>query len=197
MDDLNGAEIQRKFEIQRAPTDGSRRSLLVLSNLLVICPTHWRGRTQPCTWPNCEDCDKGQVPEIHSYLIVAVAKTEEKLLWEFTAGPTAVLKEYQDRVGYVHGLGIEVGRRNDKPNGPQWVKIKNTDLKLGQFGMPPDVKEILQTMWRFDPEKKATADAMKFRRDNARGDETTPPAGELGSNAEKVSNHQKKRRKRS
>jgi hypothetical protein len=94
-------------------------------------------------------------------------------------------------------LGIRLSRKNDKSNGPVHVQIVAHDLSTAKFGMPPDVREILQTMWRFNPDQIATADAKAARRDLSLGEEMKPGRGPLGSNAEQVSEVKKARRKRS
>jgi hypothetical protein len=197
LDSLDPSTIRRNYDIIRTPTDGSHRRCVVISNLLTIVATHWVGRTQPCTWPNCQQCDKGEVPEIHSYIIVGNGKTFEKHLLELTAPPTAVLKEYQDKHGHVHGLGIELKRKNDKPNGPVHLTICTENLNLATFGLPPDMKPLLETLWRFNPDHKAAADAMQARRELARGEEPTPASPSLEVSAEKVSNAKVRPRKRS
>lgn len=197
LDSLDPEQIKRNYTVERAPTTGAKITRMVYSNLLVICPTHWRGRTQPCTWPNCEDCDRGMVPEIHGYVLAINPKTEEKTLLELTGPPTAVLKEWQDSHGTVFGLGIEVGRKNDKPNGPVWLRIFKTELNLSKFGPPPDLKPILETLWRFSPDQQARHDATRARREMSVGEAPTPSAGPLGSNGEEVSKLKGSRRKRS
>lgn len=171
--------LKRNYQIVRTPTNGRRLLCAVLSHRLTWVNVHFAGRTQPCTHPNCEQCDRGHVPDLKAYLIIVLQTTREKALLELTSAGAGPLWEHQQQKRSIHGLAIELGRKNDKPNGPVHCTIKGHDVPLLHYGDAPDVKPILETMWRFSPDRKATADASRARRDLARGENPIPAAGPI------------------
>lgn len=197
VDSLEDVEVKRNFTIERAPKNGSSLRRLIWSNLIVICKTHWRGRTQPCTWPNCEDCDRGSLPEVKGYLLTIVPKTEDKRLTEFTLRPAADLKQIQDEIGTLHGIGIELGRKNDRPNGPVYVRVLERGLNLAKFGPPPDLRPVLETMWRFNTDAVATANSKRARREMELGEDVSQQSLPQIDTPKVVSEVKNVRRKRS
>jgi len=190
-------EGKSNLTIVRCPGGDRKLRVVILSDNICHTRTHFAGRTQPCTHPNCEHCRAGKESEYHGYVIVGFPKTFKKALCELTAVAARILMDERQEHKTLHGCGIELRRKNGKDTGTVWCEIIRRDCPTLVFGEVPECLPILYTIWRFNPMRKAEADAAERRFSVESGNGEVPQGKPPLLNEAEVSSIKKGSRKRS
>lgn len=193
----DSGEGLQNYDIVRCRTSDGYDSFVILSERVLHTRTHWLGKTQPCTHPNCRWCDEGKLSEYHGYVLAGKPKDFTKVVLELTAPPVRKLMQELEEKHTLHGLGIRLSRKNGLSNGSVHLEIVKRDLGTLQFGSLPDLLPLLHTLWRFNPMRKAEAEAAQRRRSVSAGEGEIPQSGPIGTNGDSLPKHQRKARKRS
>jgi len=139
--------LNQGLPLVRTPARGVL-SGIVSSTDLVGCTTHYyKGRTQPCTAPNCEACNE-QVPyRWHAYLTIFNPRTATHALLELTAQASQPAFDFFERHGTLRGAILETTRPSAKPNGRIIVRLRQATPDDPKPPKEPNIKKILAVIW--------------------------------------------------
>ena len=178
------------FPLRRTPT-GKPLIAIITCDDLIGCPTHYyKGRTQPCSAPDCEAC-RDQVPwRWHGYVSALNTATHEHFIFEMTAQATDALVAYYDQHETLRGCLFEAKRLHTRQNARVILRCKPADLQQTSLPAPPNLEHALSILWNLPapeinlnpkpPHEAATP--SRFRRDQQPGPKLVLAGTTIGGN---------------
>lgn len=141
------------FPIRRTPT-GKPLVAIITCDDLTGCPTHYyKGRTQPCSAPDCEACLE-QVPwRWHGYVSALNISTHEHFIFEMTAQATDTLIAYREKHETLRGCMFEARRLHPRQNARVILRCKPADLQQTSLPAPPNLEHALSILWNLPAPK--------------------------------------------
>lgn len=160
---------------------------------LIGCPTHYyKGRTQPCSAPDCEAC-REQVPwRWHGYVSALNTVTHEHFIFEMTAQATDALVAYREQHGTLRGCVFEARRLHARQNARVILRCTPADLQKISLPKPPKLEHALSILWNLpapeidltpNPQHEA-ATTTRFKRDRQSGPKQAMAGTTTGGNNE-------------
>lgn len=190
-------EGRRTWQITRTPTNGTTLKCAILSDFMMMCRTHWRGRTVPCLGKFCECFRKPERREFKAYFFAVQHKTNKRLLVEVTAAACNVLKDVIRERCTLKRTEIELSRTNNKPNGPVHCKVSGMATGAVFIEDFNNLKDVLYTLWRFDADTVGSRQLKQAFSETQNNVHHLPAEGSIVAATEKVSRALKGRRKSS
>lgn len=178
------------FPLKRTPTSKALVAIITCDDL-IGCPTHYyKGRTQPCSSPDCEACLE-QVPwRWHGYVSALNTTTHEHFIFEMTAQATDALIAYRTQHGTLRGCLFEARRTHSRQNARVILRCKPADLQQINLPEPPNLEFALSILWNLPaPEVKLnakppyeTANTNRFQRGRSNDPEQVMDGVTVGGN---------------
>lgn len=133
--------------LRRTPT-GRPLQAIVTSTDLIGTPTHfWRGRTMPCTLPDCPAHEAGMPWRWHGYLSALNTASHEHFLFEMTAQACEAFVQYRTAYESLRGCLFMARRVNASHNARVHIVTKPADLENIQLPPAPNLVKILAIIW--------------------------------------------------
>ena len=135
------------YQIVRTP-QGKEVQAIVLSEQLVGTKLHyWRGRSVPCSGPDCEACKGGNVARWKGYVLITNRACSQVYIFEFTQRAFDAFDRFFTEKGTLRGAIMTAKRLGKRPNSPLSITFEagrhDEDL------LPPeeDIAQMLSRMW--------------------------------------------------
>lgn len=139
--------VEPRIDVVRAPETGVL-SGISLSHDLSGAYTHWyRGRTRPCTQPNCEACAENTPWRWHGYLMLFGPKTHRIVLLEVTKNVCPTIDDYMAAKQTLRGARINITRKNRKKNARVILTVTASDIDDRTLPPCPPVAYHLAKLW--------------------------------------------------
>lgn len=150
--------------IRRTPAYGNLTAIVTIPDLLG-CYTHfYKGRTMPCTGPDCEAHKAGIPFRWHAYMSAWETKSALHFIFEVTAQATEAFVAYRQNQGTLRGCLFQAKRWRERPNGRVLIQTKPAELAKLNLPEPPNLESALAILWnlnakngqprRIEPEKQ-------------------------------------------
>ena len=135
------------FPLQRTPTSKPLIAIITCDDL-IGCPTHFfKGRTQPCSAPDCEACLEQVSWRWHGYVSALNVTTHEHFIFEMTAQATDALVAYRKQHDTLRGCLFEARRLHARQNARVILRCKPADLQQISLPTPPNLEHALSILW--------------------------------------------------
>lgn len=180
------------FPLRRTPINKSLAAIITCDDL-IGCPTHFfKGRTQPCSSPDCEACLE-QIPwRWHGYVSSLNIVTHEHFIFEMTAQASDALVAYRDQHNTLRGCLFEAKRLHPRTNARVILRCKPADLQQINLPQPPKLEHALSILWNLPvPEidltakpPYETATASRVKRDRVSGPKHVLDSVSTGGNTD-------------
>lgn len=136
--------------LKRTPTGRPVKGIITCHDLIGT-PTHFfHGRTVPCDTEICPACDEGVPWRWHGYVSLYLPNAHHHVLFEFTAKPSEVLKQYRLAYGSLRGCVLSARRANLSPNARVIMTTGRADLEDVQLPPAPNIREALAIIWNIE-----------------------------------------------
>jgi len=121
---------------------------LILSHRLIGASLHyWKGRTRPCTAPNCEACEGNYIPRWYGYLAILDEKKNKIGMIEVPARASWAIHRSWCEQRTLRGWRIELSRVGTRANAPVCVSLSEHKLEGRIIPECPDLVRALCRMW--------------------------------------------------
>lgn len=128
----------------------------ILSTEIQGTTTHYyRGRTRPCTHPECDACTAGMAPRWHGYLAIYAAVTAETQILEITSASIEYLDRYRVGRTTLRGALITASRPSKSNTGRLHLLLQPPTPTNPALPPDPNVRKVLERIWHWDGTTKA------------------------------------------
>lgn len=139
--------------LTRVPASGPLAGIITSEDLLGK-PTHWtKGRTLPCTGPDCPHCKEQCPKRWHAYISYLELVTRKHAVLEITALAAEQLKNALIVKGFLRGLEFQAVRRAHRPNGPITFLFRVAPEGIAALPPPIDVRRFMAVLWNMGDEE--------------------------------------------
>ena len=180
------------FPLRRTPTTKPMVAIITCDDL-IGCPTHYfKGRTQPCSAPDCEACREQVSWRWHGYVSALNTASHEHFIFEMTAQATDALVAYREQHGTLRGCLFEARRLHARQNARVILRCKPADLQQTSLPKPPNLEHALSIIWNLPaPEidltskpRRETKTPSRLKRDRLSGPKQVLAGTTIGGNNE-------------
>lgn len=155
-------KVGTSLPIVRTPTYKPLAGVVLSAGVIGTITHFYKGRTQPCSAPDCEPCRNGMPWRWHGYVAAWQKSLHQIFIFEFTSQAADAFISYEKSNGTLRGCQFRSYRPSRTVNGRIVIETRPADLQNVRLPEAPDLIRCLCCLWNLGT-TQVTAEQAKDR----------------------------------